>query len=85
MRNLTDVTRSMWEGASRIVAPPLPHVFCVVQSIGFKQCCSELFIVNPLSVQLFSPNCSFLFAPEPRFQGISLWIKHLLRLARNSL
>src|SRR5450830_1462506 len=101
LRNLTDVTRSMWEGRcddstcprwryvshliyhcyTAIGRKPLPHVFSVAQYIGFKQCCSELFIVNLASVQLFSQHCSFLFTPEHLFQGICLWIKHLPRLA----
>ncbi|AZC32092.1 hypothetical protein C4K38_4136 [Pseudomonas chlororaphis subsp. piscium] len=29
------------------------------------QCCSLLFIVNCWTVQLFSPDCSFLFSYEP--------------------
>ncbi|MGH8360413.1 MAG: hypothetical protein ACRESF_23230, partial [Pseudomonas sp.] len=31
------------------------------------QCCSELFIVNPPIVQLFSLTCSFLFRGESLF------------------
>ena len=31
------------------------------------KCCSELFIVNPPVVQLFSLNCSFLFIGERPF------------------
>ncbi len=37
------------------------------QARSYTKCCSELFIVNPPIVQLFSLTCSFLFRGESAF------------------
>ncbi|PSL90554.1 hypothetical protein C7U57_29690 [Pseudomonas sp. R9.37] len=56
-----------------------------LESVSPINCCSELFIVNPPVVQLFSPNCSLLLMPEQPIGSMSLQINHLPVLARNSL